>query len=283
MNFRRAALLIILLLPAVFTAEKNYILFSFDYDVFTEIKDGIVGSLPGNKITIFDISKEKPLIEDNNGNHCFVLGDSAYRYALENTQNIDIIAFMVYEPPVLPEDDLERVTLVEPEIDLAGKVKIIEEHILDLKGIIIPCTAAWYKKHKKEADHAVSEAKLPVRLEIVEGDPVEFFKSLAVPPGYMLLSVYDKDLYSFNNVYNIIRLTSERRIPFAGLSKGFVKRGAFLSVLPDYFNMGLKSVTSPDTATREIMKEYRVFVNIKMLRRYSLRVDPKKPEIRLIQ
>ncbi len=278
-NLRRILIILLFLLCMDPLIAKAYIIHSFKYDTFDQIALGFKDSGIYDEIQEMTLNGEPLDIEDLDCNICITLGERALKEMLNTTSRIRIIAFMNYNEKILGDITDKRVFIVEPDIDLLTKIIILKSLISDLKGVVIPCTSDWFEKNHDDLAGILNKKGIDLQFTVISGNIGSFFKELTIPKGYLLMAVYDSGIYNRNSIYNILEITFKKRIPFVGLTKGFVRSGAYISVIPDFYAMGFDAAKQlkSETNTSMIPQEYNVVVNdniMKMLD-FSLKKSPR--------
>ena len=262
-DLRKILIIILLLLCMDTVTAKAYIIHSFKYDTFDQIALGFKDSGIYAEIQEITLNGESPDIEDLDCNICITLGEKALKEMLNTTSRIKIVAFMNYNEKILEPITDKRVFVVEPDIDLLTKIVILKGLISDLRGIVVPCTSDWFEKNHDDLANILEKKGIDLQFNVISGNIGTFFKNLTIPKGYLLMAVYDSRIYNRKNIYNILEITFKKRIPFVGLTKGFVRSGAYISVIPDFYAMGFEAAKQlrNETNTSMIPKEYNVVVN----------------------
>ena len=292
MNFKKIFIIIALLFVVHhFSYSQIYIVKSFDYKNFNLIIEGIKAKLQkfnNGKITILNLKNILNYdIEDNEENVCFTLGEKAYKYILNHSKKIKIIALLIFDNSLYINNN--RTIFINPLINLEERILLLKRVIVNLKGIIIPCSNDWYMKNHNSFEEKIKEKGIIVKFFIVSDDVGTSFEKLNVPENYIVLSVYDTKIYNQNNIFFIFRVIFEKKIPFVGFSIGFIKNGSFLAIEPDYYNMGLLSAEMLFQAiNKEVYyivnnEKYNVLVNNKLIDDYNFQIDFTKKEVRVIK
>ncbi len=239
MNFKKFILLFIIIISYSFVYSEVYIIKSFEYEKFEEIIRGIENGLQKSNIKCFNLEKEGAYIKDDPENVCFTLGEKAYLYIKEHTSKIRIIALMVIEKSLLKNNS--RTVFIKSDMDIYRKALLLKKIITNMKGIIIPCSKVWFKKNHDAYREKLSLKGVDLRFEVIDKDVGISFEKMVVPKNYIVMAVYDVNLYNQSSIFNIFRVVYEKHIPFVGFSTGFIKNGSFLAILPDYYAMGVYS------------------------------------------
>ena len=261
-----------------------YLISSFDYDLFNEVTEGIKKELKNYKIIDLRIDNDKLEIEDKEENICFAIGEKALNYLKENTEEIRIVALMVYDIEKYFFEP-ERIIYVEPKIDSYRKILILKAVLSDIKGVIIPCSQQWYEKKSDDYIKNMRKEGIDIQFKVIEKDLGRVLLDLNIPKDYVVMAVYDSNIYTPENTYNILKLTYKRGIPFIGLTKGFVKCGAYLSIVPDYYSMGIETAKAvkKDIKKGEAhnikIENYKIFVNYYIIKSFNFSIDTKEGNI----
>ena len=288
MNFKRVSVLIFALLFITAYGSNIYLVSSFDYDLFNEVTEGIKKELKSYKIIDLRMDNDKLEIVDKKENICFAIGEKALNYLKENTKNIRVVALVVYDIEKYSFEP-ERIIYVEPKIDSYRKILILKAILSDIKGVIIPCSRQWYEKNSDDYVRTMKKEGIDLQFKIIKKDLGRVLLNLNIPKDYVVMAVYDSSIYTPENTYNILKLTYKRGIPFIGLTKGFVKCGAYLSIIPDYYSMGIETVKAVKRGIKKgevnniKIKNYKVFVNYHIIKSFNFSINTAEGNITFLK